>query len=311
MNVGSPGGPQAWTFDTAGFAGYVLTLGCVEVASTPFAGEFPQANGAFREERGPWTLYYYRRLEAEAASDPGFGLDAGGMTKAYPYTPAVMELPLPATLGAAWQSNYYYLDSLDDTTCVRTMSMLVNHVDAWGTATTPAGTWPCLRRNIFERQRVETWVHGLRVAAESSRTRRFYWLAAGVGTVAMARSLFCDTSTLFTEADDVMFLVRTNTAAVAETPGSGRAGLRCGPNPARGGATLRYELTAAGPVRLSVRDRSGRLVRELVDAMQGPGTHAARWDGRDQAGRAVAPGVYFAGLAAGGADSRAKLVLAR
>lgn len=37
------------------------------------------------------------------------------------------------------------------------------------------------------------------------------------------------------------------------------------------------------------------------------GAHAARWDGRDDAGRAVAAGVYFAALRCG--DDRATLKL--
>lgn len=311
VDIGSAGGPQAWTFDTAGFAGYVLTMGCVDIAATPFPTQFPQATGAFREERGPWTLYYFRRLEADAMYDLGFGLEAGGTTKAYRYTPASVHLQLPATLGTAWQSNYYYTDSLDDTTCVRTMYALINHVDAWGTGTTPAGTWPCLRRNVIERMREETWVNGALATAESSMTRRCFWGAAGVGTIAMAHSLENDTNPSFTTADDVMYLTRTNTAAVTNEPAGNRPRISIAPNPARGGATLHYSLAAAGPALAQVRDRSGRLVRVLVSASQAPGSHAVRWDGRDSGGRAVPAGIYFVNLTADGIESLAKLVLAR
>ena len=73
------------------------------------------------------------------------------------------------------------------------------------------------------------------------------------------------------------------------------------PTPSHGEATLRYVLSRAGSARLTLYDALGRRVRQLVpESEQGAGEHRARWDGRDDAGRAVAPGVYLARLAAGG-----------
>ena len=71
-----------------------------------------------------------------------------------------------------------------------------------------------------------------------------------------------------------------------------------------------------GPPRLSVRvhDLSGRLVRDLTRAPpQASGRHEFRWDGRDDSGALVAPGVYAArvevGVHAGGRrTSRVRLV---
>jgi hypothetical protein len=63
------------------------------------------------------------------------------------------------------------------------------------------------------------------------------------------------------------------------------------PNPASGGQVsirLRGEMEAPGPV--AVFDASGRRIRELPWNAAGGGW---RWDGRDAAGRRVAPGVYF------------------
>ena len=41
-------------------------------------------------------------------------------------------------------------------------------------------------------------------------------------------------------------------------------------------------------------DVNGRSVRQLPDATYAPGAHSMEWDGRDDEGRAVSPGVYFA-----------------
>jgi len=71
------------------------------------------------------------------------------------------------------------------------------------------------------------------------------------------------------------------------------------PNPARAGAALRFELPAHARVRLSLYDVTGARARSLLDGERGAGTHDVRWDGRDDSGRAVPPGIYFLRLEAG------------
>ena len=44
---------------------------------------------------------------------------------------------------------------------------------------------------------------------------------------------------------------------------------------------------------------SGRRVRDLARGWLEAGPHALRWDGADDQGRAMPPGVYFAKLRAG------------
>jgi len=68
------------------------------------------------------------------------------------------------------------------------------------------------------------------------------------------------------------------------------------PNPVRSSSRIEYEIAERGPVRLSLYDTAGRLVRHVVDEELPSGVHAARWDGLDRFGRRVAAGVYFAKL---------------
>lgn len=65
------------------------------------------------------------------------------------------------------------------------------------------------------------------------------------------------------------------------------------PQPARGATTLRLALPRAAQVRLAVFDAQGRRVRALLDEPRAAGEHALRWDGRDDAGRAVPSGLYL------------------
>lgn len=65
------------------------------------------------------------------------------------------------------------------------------------------------------------------------------------------------------------------------------------PNPTRAGMAFAFSLPSNGIVQIKVYDSSGRRVRTLLSAEMSAGSYSARWDGRDQAGRPVAPGIYF------------------
>jgi hypothetical protein len=66
------------------------------------------------------------------------------------------------------------------------------------------------------------------------------------------------------------------------------------PNPFRNTTRIRYDLPHAGPVRIQVFDLQGRPVRTLADVSHAPaGRHQVVWDGRNDEGRRVAPGIYF------------------
>lgn len=72
------------------------------------------------------------------------------------------------------------------------------------------------------------------------------------------------------------------------------------PNPFNPATTLGYELPAPAVVQLTIHDLAGRVVRTLVAGqLVAAGVHEVPWNGRDDAGRAVAAGVYFYRLQAG------------
>ncbi len=92
----------------------------------------------------------------------------------------------------------------------------------------------------------------------------------------------------------------------------GVALLPAAPNPFNPATSIPYDLPRAALVRLTVHDAAGRRVRTLVDGtLVQAGRHAAPWDGRDDAGRAVGSGVYFCRLEAGPDVRFSKLVLLR
>ena len=88
-------------------------------------------------------------------------------------------------------------------------------------------------------------------------------------------------------------------------------GLEASPNPSNAPARLRYTLGQGARVRLDVLDVQGRRVRTVFDGERAAGTYSAAWDLRDDAGAAVAPGLYWARLDVRGRESRARLAVIR
>lgn len=84
------------------------------------------------------------------------------------------------------------------------------------------------------------------------------------------------------------------------------------PNPVRGGAAmLRYRLDRSGAVSLRIHDGAGRLVRTLLDGGRDAGQHETRWDGRDESGQPVRPGMYFATIEASAERATTRFLLLR
>jgi len=72
------------------------------------------------------------------------------------------------------------------------------------------------------------------------------------------------------------------------------------PNPFNPSTSISYTMPRDGMVRLTVHDLRGRLVRTLVNGSRAEGRQTAVWNGRNEAGAAVASGVYVYRLQAGG-----------
>jgi hypothetical protein len=83
------------------------------------------------------------------------------------------------------------------------------------------------------------------------------------------------------------------------------------PNPFNPSTQLRYEVASTSHVDLDIVNVNGRRVRRLVAGVVSAGAHSARWDGRDDDGRAVSSGVYLARLRSGTTVHTTRLVLLR
>ena len=81
------------------------------------------------------------------------------------------------------------------------------------------------------------------------------------------------------------------------------------PNPFNPRTTISCWMAEPGHVTLRLCDLAGRTITILFNDWHGAGELHADWDGRDEAGRSVAAGVYLAVLQSGDRSSSLKVVL--
>ena len=83
------------------------------------------------------------------------------------------------------------------------------------------------------------------------------------------------------------------------------------PNPFNPSTTIEFSLPEPGQVSLDIYNLAGQKVRTLVAESVNAGSHNVVWDGRDDAGKLLSSGIYFAGLGAGSLVKTAKMMLLR
>ncbi len=109
--------------------------------------------------------------------------------------------------------------------------------------------------------------------------------------------------------NESMPIVSDAVSGVSDAPRVFRL-LGAAPNPFNPRTTIRFESPDARVVDLQIYDASGRLVRDLLRGQHvDVGDYEAEWNGKDEAGRTVAAGVYFYALRAGAESDVGRLVL--
>jgi len=83
------------------------------------------------------------------------------------------------------------------------------------------------------------------------------------------------------------------------------------PNPFAETTSIRYRLAVEHEVSIEIYDVAGRKVRNLLSSPEGSGGRSVIWNGRNDAGRRVSPGIYFVRLKAGAKLRSQRILLAR
>jgi hypothetical protein len=83
------------------------------------------------------------------------------------------------------------------------------------------------------------------------------------------------------------------------------------PNPTHGPALLEIGPGVAGPATVAILDVSGRSVRDLGRYEMGTEGRSLVWDGRDNTGRPMGTGIYFAVVRRAGSETHRSFVVLR
>jgi hypothetical protein len=81
------------------------------------------------------------------------------------------------------------------------------------------------------------------------------------------------------------------------------------PNPFNPETAIRFSLKEAGPVRVSIYNLKGQLVRTLVNGNLNAGPHNLVWNGKDDNNRAVSSGIYMYRMETSGYNKTLKMML--
>ncbi len=88
-----------------------------------------------------------------------------------------------------------------------------------------------------------------------------------------------------------------------------KTSFRVYPNPFNPEIQLKLELKQAAQCELKIYDLKGRLVRSLQSGSLPAGTTVLRWSGRDDGGRKMSSGVYWAKVLVGDLSFTERLVM--
>jgi FlgD Ig-like domain len=113
----------------------------------------------------------------------------------------------------------------------------------------------------------------------------------------------CEKWQEFVSDSTVIDTISCYPAAVME-PDETRLRVSCHPNPFEATTTIRFELPQADEITIEIFDVSGRVVRLLHSGSGLPGRHEISWDGANDAGSRVSPGIYLTRITAGAGAAR-------
>jgi hypothetical protein len=82
------------------------------------------------------------------------------------------------------------------------------------------------------------------------------------------------------------------------------------PNPTSGLCRVAFRLASAGAVSVQLFDPAGRMVRQLLRGAYPAGDYSPLWDGKNDAGAELPPGVYFTRVETPAGANSGKIVLA-
>jgi hypothetical protein len=247
---------------------------------TPSSGQgssnFPNATLAVAQPNGTDWIYF-------AGNSSGLYIDGAyvfqqGTYVAVDLTPNSLFLPMPGTYGF----NNTGLSTATSTAVVSTYTVQLRHsanrtvtADAFGSLTTPTGTYPnTLRFKTFEKTIDSVFLYILGswnwAQTQVDSTISYNWVQNTQDALLMQINM----NGAGTQVKKVQYL-QSFSAGISTYDNTNEASALY-PNPASVTTQLAYENKSTGLVSLQMYDMNGRLVGDLLNENQGIGKHKIR-----------------------------------
>jgi hypothetical protein len=181
----------------------------------------------------------------------------------------------------------------------------VNHVDGWGTITTPYGTFSALRVKTFIYLSDSIYVHALSLGFRVPQPEQieYKWLANGqhVPVLQINETTGIGATRQYIYRDSM----RNGLLAVSEI-NSAVKNLSLYPNPATENTTISYALANSSLVNINVYSVDGRCVSKIFNGEQSTGNHTISVNVNN-----LQSGIYMLEIESNGTQTVKKLVVVK
>lgn len=310
LSPGLPGSDLVWDFsgveiDTA----LNLTHTVVDVAETGFAADFPSANLAIQTQVQGLVYYDFSAISDLDLTHYGQAV-TGDPPQVEAFPMATPWLTFPFTFGdtlTTTRTRPYE----SDTFIGELTEIYEQKFDAWGQITTPAGETfdSCARlRSLVTFTIYPTGVPDSVVF----NFVEYRWYQAGhPEPIMILTSREGQTTPNFSVTDRIVFL--TTELLSIDVPLERIVDVELSqnyPNPFNPGTSIAFTLPKTMPVRLTIYNSAGQLVKTLIeDSVRSSGNHTIFWDGTNQAGQRVGGGQYLYRLRTPAGDLTRRMIL--
>ncbi len=311
VDVGSAGANQTWDFSSLPVSDELFITNFFDPADTPYAADFPTANfvfgSTFQDDSSEANSFQYMFIDNDGLLELGNVIQFGDTTLFDVGEP--FQVPLPLIMGSTFTDISVDSFSVGDQLFIDRDST-VNTVDAWGTATTPGGTFDVLRLRLDSQSSTEIYQADTLVFSDESSDIAYDWISNTHFIVAAIQGPDGGTDPNFTQAQAIQMLAAVSTDLAPDSEFREDALLSAvWPNPSS--ATTNISITAVDRgADLAVYDLLGRKVRTLP-VVYSADPQTVRWDGTADSGVEVGIGVYIVQLRSDNRTESVKVVRIR
>ena len=250
---GSSGAGQNWDFSDIDPTFFNVET-VVTPQSTPFVDDFPEANTAFHYT-GDNESFSYAQISTSEMLNDGIGLDPGGENEYFiHYTDAVKIMQYPFSFSDTYTDSYYSAYSLTDEMLTIEWGDITVTADAWGSVSTPAGTYNNTLRVKSERVYTDSvWVSGLFLYANTYTQTDYEWYTATSHTPVISISITGDGSSVTYRTD----------ALGIDNALLGQSQINAYPNPATNTINISLPEGSNGNMDIYIFDIQGKQIAQL------------------------------------------------